>query len=147
MALIDQYQAYLQDLGNIGARYEASRRFYFALLSGLFVLLSLAGPDGPMSYLQTETIWVVCIAGWALCAVWIIHMLSYGAMFRAKFNVLRAMEKQPGFFQAFDQELGDLKKDWRYFRSTWIDAAPPALFAGLIVALALIYQAGPPTSP
>jgi hypothetical protein len=42
MKLIEQYKAYLADVGNIGTRHENTRRFYLSIVSALFVFLSLA---------------------------------------------------------------------------------------------------------
>ncbi len=36
MDYIEQYKAYLQDLGNIGARHENSRRYYLSVVPALF---------------------------------------------------------------------------------------------------------------
>ena len=38
---LDQWKAYLQDLGNIGTRYTTSNGFYLSIITALLAILSL----------------------------------------------------------------------------------------------------------
>src|SRR5712692_4379653 len=91
---IEQYKSYLQDVGNIGTRHENSRRFFLSVVSALFVFLSMAGKDGPLKVVEGPVKTLVGIVGIILCVVWVMHMQSFGAIYRAKFDVLRAIEKE-----------------------------------------------------
>ena len=128
----EQYKSYLQDLGNIGTRHENTRRFYLGVVSALFVFLSLTGKDGPI---HGPVFVLVGITGILLCIVWAAHMKSFGALYGAKFSVLRMMEDQQGLFHAFDEEYKLLRANPRYKFLTFLDSITPALFAVLFIAL------------
>jgi hypothetical protein len=132
---IEQYKSYLQDLGNIGARHENSRRFYPSVVSALFVFLSLAGKDGILKVVEGPVRTLVALLGITLCVVWVMHMQSFGAIYKAKFDVLREMENQYNLFHVFDEEWKHLKGDPRFMLLTLIDSAVPVLFAVLFIAL------------
>lgn len=132
---LEQYKSYLQDVGNIGARHENSRRFYLSVVSALFVFLSMAGKDGPLKVVEGPVRTLVGLVGIILCVVWVMHMQSFGAIYRAKFNVLRAMETQCNLFHVFDEEWKYLKGNPRFKLLTLIDSAIPVLFAALFIAL------------
>ena len=132
---IEQYKCYLQDVGNIGVRHENSRRFYLSVVSALFVFLSIAGPNGVLKVVEGPVRTLVGMVGIVLCAVWLMHMQSFGAIYRAKFDVLRTIENERNLFHVFDEEWKHLKEDSRYKLLTLIDSAMPGLFAALFVAL------------
>jgi energy-coupling factor transporter transmembrane protein EcfT len=132
---IEQYKSYLQDVGNIGARHENSRRFYLSVVSALFVFLSMAGKDGPLKFVEGPLRILVGMVGIILCVAWVMHMQSFGAIYRAKFDVLREMETQCNLFHLIDEEWKYLQKNPRYKLLTLIDTAIPALFAALFIAL------------
>jgi hypothetical protein len=132
---IEQYKSYLQDLGNIGARHESSRQFYLSVVSALFVFLSMAGKDGVLKVVEGPVRILVGLVGIILCVAWIMHMQSFGAIYKAKFDVLREMENQSNLFHVFDEEWKYLKRDSRFMLLTLIDSVIPVLFAALFVAL------------
>ena len=132
---LEQYKSYLQDVGNIGSRHENSRRFYLSVVSALFVFLSMAGKDGPLKVVEGPVRTLVGLVGIILCVVWVMHMQSFGAIYRAKFDVLRAMETQCNLFHVFDEEWKYLKDNPRFKLLTLIDSAIPVLFALLFIAL------------
>lgn len=138
MEHLEQYKAYLQDVGNIGARHESSRHFYLSVVSALFVFLAMAGPNGLFEAVHGKVLVLVGAFGLAMCVVWVLHMQSFGAIYRAKFGVLRAIEQKHQLFHVFDEEWKLLQADPRYKLLTWIDSVMPVLFAGLFVALMLI---------
>jgi hypothetical protein len=132
---IEQYKSYLQDVGNIGARHENTRRFYLAVVSALFVFLSMAGKDGLLKAVEGPVRTLVGMLGIILCVAWVMHMQSFAAIYNAKFGVLRAIEKERNLFPVFDEEWKHLHADPRYRLLTLIDSAVPLLFAALFIAL------------
>lgn len=138
MDQLEQYKAYLQDVGNIGARHETSRNFYLSVVSALFVFLAMAGKDGVFQGVQGTVLVLVALFGIAMCGVWILHMLSFGAIYRAKFGVLRAIEEQHKLFHIFDEEWKLLSADRRYKALTALDSVMPVLFAVLFFVLLAI---------
>ena len=135
---IEQYKSYLQDVGNIGTRHENSRRFYLSVVSALFVFLSMAGQDGPFHVVQGTVLVLVGLVGIILCMAWVMHMQSFAAIYRAKFDVLRAMEEKHNLFHVFDEEWKRLKTDPRYRLLTFIDSVTPVIFAALFIAVILL---------
>ena len=134
-AYLEQYTSYLEDVGNIGVRHENSRRFYLSVVSALFVFLSMAGSDGPLTAVHGPVRMLVGSVGIMLCAVWVMHMQSFGAIYRAKFDVLRAIEKERNLFPVFDEEWKHLQANPRFKLLTLIDSLVPVLFAAMFVAL------------
>jgi hypothetical protein len=132
---LEQYKSYLQDLGNIGDRHQNCRQFYLSVVSALFVFLSMAGKDGVLKVVEGPVRTLVGVVGIVLCIVWIMHMQSFGAIYKAKFDVLREMENQCNLFHVFDEEWKHLKRDSRFMLLTLIDSVIPVLFAALFVAL------------
>ena len=141
-AYIEQYKSYLQDVGNIGSRHENSRRFYLSVVSALFVFLSMAGKDGAFQVVRGAVLMLVGVAGILLCGVWIMHMLSFGAIYRAKFDVLRAIEEKHNLFHVFDEEWKRLKANPRFKLLTLIDSVTPILFALLFIAILYLKRLG-----
>jgi hypothetical protein len=132
---IEQYKSYLQDVGNIGTRPENSRRFYLSVVSALFVFLSMAGKDGPLKVVEGPVRTLVGMVGVILCVVWVMHMQSFGAIYKAKFDVLRAIEKECNLFHVFDEEWKHLRANPRFKLLTLIDSAVPVLFAAMFIVL------------
>ena len=135
---IEQYKSYLQDVGNIGTRHENSRRFYLSVVSALFVFLSMASQDGPFHVVHGTVLVLVGLVGIILCMAWVMHMQSFAAIYRAKFDVLRAMEEKHNLFHVFDEEWKRLKDDPRYRLLTFIDSVTPVIFAALFIAVILL---------
>jgi len=135
MDYIEQYKSYLQDVGNIGVRHENSRRFYLSVVSALFVFLSMAGDKGPFQLVQGKVLTLVAAVGIILCVVWGVHMQAFGALYKAKFDVLRMIETKPGFFPIFDEEWKHLKANRRYRFLTLIDTVTPVVFAAVFITV------------
>ena len=94
---LDQYKAYLDDLGNIGTRYTTANGFYVSIVSALLAILALAQKGEAFASFDVLLYIVVPIFACLLCAIWRESMKSYGSLFRRKFDVLREMEKQLPF--------------------------------------------------
>jgi hypothetical protein len=125
---IEQYKSYLADVGNIGVRHENSRRFYVTVISALFTFLAMADNGKTLFALRPEVQNVVGGVGITLCIVWVMHMQSFGAIYKAKFDTLRELEKQMNLFNLFDYEWKHLVSDHRYRFLTFIDSVVPFLF-------------------
>ena len=143
-AQIRLYEAYLDDLGRIGDRHEKTRKFYISAMSALFVFLSMAGKDGIFVNVQGPVFGVVAVVGILICVAWFEHMRSFGALYRAKFDTLRTLEKWESPSRPFTIETEALtkspsgpRKKWRYTPITFIDRITPfasaLLFVGLFV--------------
>lgn len=131
----EQYKSYVEDVGNIGVRHENTRRFYLAVVSALFVFLSMAGDNGPFLLVHGKVLTLVAVVGIVLCVVWVIHMQAFRAIYAAKFSVLKKIETKPGFYPIFDEEYIALTNDRRYIFLTLIDTLPALLFVGVFVAI------------
>jgi hypothetical protein len=96
--ILEQYKAYIADLGNFGARYASLHTLYFSLLGATIAVLGLTENGkllgGPLS---GPAVWIVALFGIGLCALWFFTANYYRAAFGAKFKVLRDLEeKLPG---------------------------------------------------
>jgi len=89
---LEQYKAYLADLGNIGTRYATVQGFYVSVISGLMGLLALTESQKLLSRLPIPTLLVVCLFSIVLCVVWSLTIGFYQELFSAKFAVLREIE-------------------------------------------------------
>ena len=131
--LLQQYTAYLEDVGNIGQRHENARRFYLSVVSALLVFLSLAGDNGPFVSVKSAVQLAAGLSGLSICILWFVHMLSFGALFRAKFKTLRLMEENLAF-PIFAREWDLLKDNRRYTALTFVDSLMPVVFAFIYLA-------------
>jgi hypothetical protein len=101
---LDQYKAYLDDLGNIGTRYTTSNGFYVSIVSALLAILALAQKGEAFASFDVLLYIVVPIFACLLCMIWRESMKSYSSLFKRKFDVLREMEKQQLPFKPFLRE-------------------------------------------
>lgn len=93
-AVLEQYKAYIGDLGNFGARYSRAHSLYFSLLGATIAVLGLTDSGrllgGP---LRGHVVWIVAAFGVGLCLLWLATADYFRAAFAAKFKVLRELEK------------------------------------------------------
>ena len=87
---LQQYKAYLGDLGNIGKRYATVQGFYVSVMAALISVLALSESNTILSQLKTNTLVVVCLFAVALSIVGALTIRYYKKLFRAKFGVLKA---------------------------------------------------------
>jgi hypothetical protein len=132
--LLGQYTAYMEDVGNIGDRHQTARRFYLSVISALLVFLSMAGGKGPFNDVKLRVQIVVGFAGLAICLLWFCHMRSFGALYKAKFDILKKMEKSLPY-QIFAEEWECLEKAGGYALLTSVDALMPVVFALICLAI------------
>jgi hypothetical protein len=120
------FQAYLEDMGRIGARHETLRQFYVSLVSALFVFLAMAGKDGLFQEVRGAVLIMATAVGIFICVSWLLHMGSLASLFRAKRATLSEIEKQFPF-QLFASEDIELKNA-RRLRLTTVDRIVAAGF-------------------
>ena len=101
---LDQYKAYLEDLGNVGTRYTTSNGFHLSVVTALLGVLALtkAGDvfEGSKAYLGMS------VSGFAVlvCLIWSRSVASYRKLFGIKFTILREMEEQGRLFPVYRRE-------------------------------------------
>jgi hypothetical protein len=102
--LLEEYKAYLGDLGNIGARYATANGFYVSIVSALLAILALAKKGEVLAKMDVLLYIVVPIFASLLCMIWRESMKSYSSLFKRKFDVLREMETELALFKPFTRE-------------------------------------------
>ena len=142
--LLEQYKAYLEDIGRIGERYESSKNFYITVISALFTFLALAGKEGGIFTLDKPFLWLVAGFGVGLCTIWIAHTHSVTVLFRFKFRILAEIEQEAKLHPAIAHESLWLFKpcsrpeglqDLKYIPVTPINIRVAVLFIILFIAL------------
>jgi hypothetical protein len=101
---LDQYKAYLQDLGNIGVRATTANGFYLSILTALLGLLTLMQPTGGLSDLRPILRVLVPVFALLVCWAWWKTMRFYSALYKVKFDVLRKLEEHGGLYPVFEEE-------------------------------------------
>ena len=138
---LQQYQAYLQDLGNIGTRYTTANGFYLSIITALLGILSLTKSGESMTSAQGLLRLAVPFFAALVCWVWSRSMAFYDAIFAAKFDVLREMETYAGLFTAYKNERDhflEQRKGWLVKGETWISRLLMALFLVIFIGAALM---------
>jgi len=130
---IEQYKAYMQDVANIGSRHETARAFYLSVLSALLAFVALAGTDGPLSDISSNLFVVISLGAIAICVLWFLQTLSFGALYSAKLEQLHKMEERLPF-KNFTNEHEVLKEDWKYFQLTNVECFVASIFIILFIA-------------
>ena len=133
--LLALYQAYLEDMGRIGARHETLRQFYVSVISAVFVFLAMAGSEGVFHAVQGAVLVTVAFVGMIICVSWFLQMGSFARLFTAKRATLCRLEQRLPF-QLFATEDDELQKTSR-IRLTTLDRIVAVAFILLFVALLL----------
>lgn len=89
---LDQYKAYLADLGNVGSRYATANGFYLSVISALLGILALTESTKLLGTVPRSTLWVVCLFASVICIVWTRTLAFYRRLFSAKFRVINQLE-------------------------------------------------------
>jgi hypothetical protein len=140
---IEQYKAYLADLGNIGTRYATVQGFYVSVITALLGLLALTETSTKLlGKLPTSTLVVVSIFSIVLCFVWSLTIIFYRRLFRAKFTVIRKLEEYLPV-NCFELEYTELKvpeakEDKRLPHLLRVERYVPLVLILFFVALAVI---------
>jgi hypothetical protein len=108
--LLDQYKAYLSDLGGIGTRYATSNGFYLSVVTALLGILALT--KGGEAFVGSQPYLAVAVPLFAIlvCWIWWRTIAYYRNLFTAKFNVLREIEEAGQFFPIYKREETLLKE-------------------------------------
>jgi hypothetical protein len=117
--LMDQYKAYIADVGNIGTRHTQTNTWYVSILSALLVVVTLTGSTSALGGIANPIRAAVGVLGILLCLSWRYHGRSFGELYRVKFDVLRQMELWLPF-RCYKLEV-DLLKESQYFHLTRIE--------------------------
>ena len=102
---LEQYKAYLGDLGNVGSRYATANGFYLSSITALLAVLALVKAGEALADFRPVLGVTVPVFGILLCVVWSGTLKFYNLLFLTKFTVLRELEAQGGLFPVFKREL------------------------------------------
>lgn len=116
--LIEQYKAFIGDLGNIGSRHTQTNTLYVSIISALLVFLSLTESGKALANFDMAGQVAVSLLGIFLCLAWYFHVKSFGYLYKAKFDVLREMEQDLPY-SCYKRELDFL--DPKFFRFTKLE--------------------------
>jgi hypothetical protein len=108
--ILEQYKAYIQDLGNFGTRYTTANGFYLSVVTALLGILALAKTGEAFGGAATYLGLAVSAFAVLVCLIWSRSVTSYRKLFGIKFDVLRAMEKAGRLFKIYKLE-DDLRRD------------------------------------
>src|SRR6266478_8489083 len=100
-AILEQYKAYLQDVGNIGTRYTTSNAFYMSVITALLGILALTKLGEGLAELKTILGLAVPAFAIMLCWLWSQTVKFYRTLFKEKFDVLRDLQLLGGLHNAF----------------------------------------------
>jgi hypothetical protein len=99
--IVEQYKAYLTDLGNIGSRFGTVQVFYLTIVAALIGVLSLKDTNRSVRNFLSPVSVVVFLFIAVICWLWWDTLDFYGKLFAQKFDVLRAIEKQGGLLDVW----------------------------------------------
>jgi len=117
--ILEQYKAYMSDLGNIGSRYATAQAFYASIVSGLLALLAIKDRTTDITtYLNWVTVAICCFIV-AICWLWYRTLMFYRGIFGVKFDILKRMERADGLFAIYKLEDDEIEKKSPYPR--WLD--------------------------
>jgi len=136
---LEQYKAYLADLGNIGTRYATSNGFYLSVVTALLGILALTKVGEAFVGSQAYLAVVVPIFAIMVCWIWLKTIAYYDNLFAAKFTVLRAMETDGQLFKIYELEKKTLDERAPPRSMLKNDRRVPLLLMGLFV-IVLVYM-------
>jgi len=101
---LEQYKAYIGDLGNIGTRYATANGFYLSVVTALLGILAFAKDAGPFVGSQSQLAIAVPAFAMLVCWIWWRTVGYYRNLFAAKFKVLREIEEEGSLFHTYGRE-------------------------------------------
>jgi hypothetical protein len=101
---LEQYKAYLQDLGNIGTRFTTMNGFYLSVITALLGILALTKAGEGLMDLKTILRLAVPLFASLICWIWSREIKFYRKIFFVKFQILRELEQYGGLFPSFARE-------------------------------------------
>lgn len=103
------------------------------VINGLFVTLNLAVVTTVAALWDARTFALFAV-GTAICVSWLLYIISFKKLNKAKFDVINKMETQlPA--QPFKDEWDALTKDKWYVKGSSIEKVLPISFLAIYVAL------------
>ena len=134
---IEQYKAYLEDLGNIGTRYATSNGFYLSVVTALLGILAYTTAGG--AFLSSQSYLAIAVPAFAIvvCLIWWRTIAYYDNLFAAKFKVLREIEEAGQFFPIYEREYKFIKQGRRPHSMLGNDRLVPLLLAVLFLVIPL----------
>ena len=101
---VEQYKAYLQDLGNIGTRFSTANGFFLSVITALVGILALTKSGEGLTDLKTIFRLAVPLFASLVCWIWSREIKFYREIFRVKFQILRELESSGGLYPTFGRE-------------------------------------------
>lgn len=132
--LPEQYKAYMDDVGRLCNRQDASDRYYLGVVSALLVFVSLAGDREVFN--NDNFVLIPMATGFVAILVsvlWRRHMISFGGLLRAKYDVLRDIEREAKLYPIYRKEKEIAKSDGRYRSHADMAARMPLLFSVMFI--------------
>ena len=133
---MDQYKAYLSDLGNVGSRYATVNGFFLSVISALLGVLALTEGTRLLGTVPRSTLWAVCLFASVICIVWARTLGFYRRLFSAKFQVLNQLETHLPY-QCFSKEY-DLLQTKGHSNLLKLDRFAPLVLAAFFILLAIV---------
>ncbi len=133
---MDQYKAYLADLGNVGSRYATVNGFFLSVISALLGVLALTESSKILGAVPRPVFWAVCLFASVICIVWARTLGFYRRLFSAKFQVLNQLETHLPY-QCFHEEYALLQTKG-HTNLLKLDRFAPLVLAAFFILLAIV---------
>lgn len=137
---LEQYKSLVSDVGNIGTRYATANGFYLSVLTALLGVLAYVGTGASIDKTSYPVIALVALFAVVICWIWRKTIAFYGILFRAKFTVLKELEKQLAV-PVYARESDEVYTKGKAKPLTEHEASVPlflGVFFGVIGALAIV---------
>lgn len=113
--IIEQYKAYVADLGNVGAQLATTQTFFLTIVSALIAVLAFKETVRPIHDYFAPVSIVVFIFIALVCVTWLFTAQQFDNLIGAKFEVLRAIERRyHGLYPMFTEQTEHYKDHWTY---------------------------------
>lgn len=93
LRVLEQYKSLVSDVGNVGTRYATANGFYLSVLTALLGVLAYVGTGKVIDQTTYPMVLLVAVFAIAICWIWHKTIQFYRKLFRAKFSVLKVLEK------------------------------------------------------
>jgi hypothetical protein len=113
--ILEQYKAYLTDLGAVGSQFATTQAFYLTIISALIAVLAFKETIRPIQHYFGAVPIVIFIFIALVCATWWLTAQVFSNLIGAKFEVLRAIEqKYPALYPMFTEQTQHYECHWTY---------------------------------
>lgn len=125
--LVEQYKLYVEMADRVSARRLTANTYFLSVNTALLGFVAYIAKD------SVSFLWVLGIAGMALCWLWYRIIRSYRNLNTAKFAVIHAIEERLPLspYAAEWVAAGHGRDPKRYFPLTHIETGVPFIFLGL----------------